>query len=729
MPDDFGVTLSADVSDLVSSLEEARSSGEETAEGLSGAFEGAGEGISQLGEKANEAVEHVSKLQEGLAGIAELAGFGAIAEGLNKIKETVVEAATDMQMFAARTQTSLSEAKDFVASMETMGVATSAMSMAMRKLSSDMATGGKHLDALMGSGYAAGAAGKSLGEVYDEVTTKLATYGNNAKEAGAANTILGRSGTVLVAIHQQQKEVADELSQAYEAMGGNAKTLAEQGNQLRLVQGIMNETWQAFASSIAPAVVAGLKTIAGAMMEMEGIVLELRSDVMMLIESLEALAQVAGSVLGAVMADVQSIGSAIGKVMSGDFSGAGAALQTDNLSKALDAGKEKIKELGDEWRGVDDAQMIRQDNLQAEVKHLWDGTIEHVSKEWADKMGQGPQGTGADVPDFGRGGKGKKGGGADPMEALDNQLDAADQKMDKMAQEFQKLGNEAAMAGKNSSQSFAELSAQAQADYQIMQQRYREFTADVESQSKDAAKQAEAAWKLAAQKFQEDWHAAAEKAKQDMQQWKSAADQMASEVSGILNSAISGKVNWAQEFQKILSQMMDHLIKHLFQQLAMWAMHEAQVNAIRQAGAATGIAEKKATDAVSGQADAVTAAKGAYAAVASIPYIGPFIAPLAAAAAFAGVEAFGSAEGGWDVPPGVSPIAQLHPDEMVLPAQHADTIRRLGDAMGGGGDMTHNWHIQSLDPSTFADMMDKNHTVIAKAFAKSYRNGMRMNMG
>ena len=106
---------------------------------------------------------------------------------------------------------------------------------------------------------------------------------------------------------------------------------------------------------------------------------------------------------------------------------------------------------------------------------------------------------------------------------------------------------------------------------------------------------------------------------------------------------------------------MDHLIKHLFQQLAMWAMHEAQVNAIRQAGAATGIAGEKATDAVSGQADAVTAAKGAYAAVASIPYIGPFIAPLAAAAAFAGVEAFGSAEGGWDVPPGVSPIAQLHP--------------------------------------------------------------------
>ena len=176
MPDDFGVTLSADVSELTSAMEEARASGEETAQGLSGAFKGAGEGLAAVGEKANEAGEQISKLSEGLSGLAEIAGLGVIAEGLHKIEETIIEASTEMQMFAARTQTSLSEAKDFVASMETMGVATSAMSMAMRKLSSDMATGGKHLDALMGSGYAAGAAGKSLGEVYDEVTTKLATY-------------------------------------------------------------------------------------------------------------------------------------------------------------------------------------------------------------------------------------------------------------------------------------------------------------------------------------------------------------------------------------------------------------------------------------------------------------------------------------------------------------------------------------------------------------------------
>src|SRR5260221_9351632 len=189
--DNFEVQLSADVSSLVSSFEEARSSGEETAEGLKGAFEGAGEGMSAIGEKANEAGEQIAKLSEGLSGLAEIVGLGVIAEGLHKIEETVIEASTSMEQFAARTQMSLTEAKDYVASMETMGIATSAMSMAMRKLSSDMATGGKHLDVLMGSGYAAASSQKSLGEVFDEVATKLATYGNNAKEAGAADMLTG----------------------------------------------------------------------------------------------------------------------------------------------------------------------------------------------------------------------------------------------------------------------------------------------------------------------------------------------------------------------------------------------------------------------------------------------------------------------------------------------------------------------------------------------------------
>lgn len=58
-------------------------------------------------------------------------------------------------------------------------------------------------------------------------------------------------------------------------------------------------------------------------------------------------------------------------------------------------------------------------------------------------------------------------------------------------------------------------------------------------------------------------------------------------------------------------------------------------------------------------------------------------------AAFAGVAALvgkvASARGGYDIPAGVNPMTQLHEEEMVLPKQHANTIRALGKSMANGG--------------------------------------------
>lgn len=45
-----------------------------------------------------------------------------------------------------------------------------------------------------------------------------------------------------------------------------------------------------------------------------------------------------------------------------------------------------------------------------------------------------------------------------------------------------------------------------------------------------------------------------------------------------------------------------------------------------------------------------------------------------------------SAEGGYDIPAGVNPVVQTHQREMILPAEHADTIRNLGK--GGGEKIT-----------------------------------------
>ncbi|MVM94330.1 phage tail protein, partial [Acinetobacter baumannii] len=73
----------------------------------------------------------------------------------------------------------------------------------------------------------------------------------------------------------------------------------------------------------------------------------------------------------------------------------------------------------------------------------------------------------------------------------------------------------------------------------------------------------------------------------------------------------------------------------------------------------------------------------------AIPYVGPILAVGAGAAAFGLVAGLAgkikSARGGYDIPAGVNPMTQLHEEEMVLPKQHANTIRALGKSMANGG--------------------------------------------
>ncbi|MDM1765717.1 MULTISPECIES: phage tail protein [unclassified Acinetobacter] len=81
----------------------------------------------------------------------------------------------------------------------------------------------------------------------------------------------------------------------------------------------------------------------------------------------------------------------------------------------------------------------------------------------------------------------------------------------------------------------------------------------------------------------------------------------------------------------------------------------------------------------------------AWAAMSAIPIIGPALGVAAGIAAFAGVSAIvgkvASARGGYDIPAGVNPMTQLHEEEMVLPKQHANTIRALGKSVMSDGSM------------------------------------------
>lgn len=156
------------------------------------------------------------------------------------------------------------------------------------------------------------------------------------------------------------------------------------------------------------------------------------------------------------------------------------------------------------------------------------------------------------------------------------------------------------------------------------------------------------------------------------------------------------------------------------------------------AGAATSTAVS-ATSALTQIAHhAAVAAAGAFQAIARIPFVGPILAPAAAAAALGAVMAFGksifSAEGGWGQVPYDGALTELHKDEMVLPASIARPLRdSLGsgaansntpsaanDAGGAGGDQFH-LHIHAMDGASVERVLLGNSSAVRKAMEREYR--------
>ncbi|GHH09377.1 hypothetical protein GCM10008023_05990 [Sphingomonas glacialis] len=134
--------------------------------------------------------------------------------------------------------------------------------------------------------------------------------------------------------------------------------------------------------------------------------------------------------------------------------------------------------------------------------------------------------------------------------------------------------------------------------------------------------------------------------------------------------------------------------------------------------------------------DAKSAASGAYRAVVGIPIVGPILAPIAAATAFAGVMAF-SAEGGYDVPSGGygidgrgGSVGVLHPEEMVLPAALANGVRAMiGASSASGsapaaandsGDQHFHYHDHTEKGVSASDIIG-NRAAVAKAMKMAHR--------
>ena len=212
--------------------------------------------------------------------------------------------------------------------------------------------------------------------------------------------------------------------------------------------------------------------------------------------------------------------------------------------------------------------------------------------------------------------------------------------------------------------------------------------------------------------------------------WQTAQDQMGQAFSAMLSrtqtfsQAMTGffKSTGQAFIQEMVTKPLMGMMQRMVQESAIYKSIFGVKQSMEQAGAAATVATKTAeTSAVVG-ANATQAASGAAASQAAIPITGPALAAAAMGAMFAlvmglvggggGSKTFTtttripSAAGGWDIPAGINPLTQLHENEMVLPAEHAQTIREMAGQSGGdnstiiinttGGDFVHKKDIAKL---------------------------------
>lgn len=211
--------------------------------------------------------------------------------------------------------------------------------------------------------------------------------------------------------------------------------------------------------------------------------------------------------------------------------------------------------------------------------------------------------------------------------------------------------------------------------------------------------------------------------------WQKAQDQMGQAFSAMLSrtqtfsQAMTGffKSTGQAFIEEMVTKPLMGMVKRMVQESAIYKSIFGAKQSMEQAGAAATVATKTAeTSAVVG-ANATQAASGAAASQAAIPITGPALAAAAMGAMFAlvmGLVGGGgsktsttttripSAAGGWDIPAGINPLTQLHENEMVLPAEHAQTIREMAGQSGGdnstiiinttGGDFVHKKDIAKL---------------------------------
>ncbi len=197
---------------------------------------------------------------------------------------------------------------------------------------------------------------------------------------------------------------------------------------------------------------------------------------------------------------------------------------------------------------------------------------------------------------------------------------------------------------------------------------------------------------------------------------------MQSVFSGFTRDLLSGNKSISQSWDKMVDDIATKFVEGLEKQLMAFLQKKVMEIAIHAQTEETKEAISKATTQKEDLRTAYSAAKNAWKATAGIDIVGPVLAPIAAAAAFAGVVSFGSAEGGQYYVPN-NQLTMLHPQEMVLPAGIANQMRSVIGGGGGGGGTTVivNHSVNAVDAASFQQHIRRHSNMIANEVTRALK--------
>ena len=727
-----------------------------------------------------------------IGSLGELAAAFGAAFAVDKIEEFAKEISgigVTLQNMSAQTGLSTGQVEDFQNTIKVLGGSVEGAGMSLMRLERNIANAssnaaGPAADAFHRLGVSQADLQKGdVTEIMTKMSAAMADSADGANKLGAMMQVAGRGGMQLITMLDQGPEGIQRIHDAIDSTGPSLDKYAAQFQQsaqgIQLVDTAHEKMGATIYSVLEPALdgaAVGMKdlyasiannTAAGAPFNellkiMGDIITGITATVITLATAFEGLMDMIGTFAKAAVdlmdGAAEAIGDAwknlttgIGDALSGNASGAIKSFSKIADESATDFSTAWTKAQADIEQGFEKSGAAGNQWVKT-MKDMMD--VSNGEKSAGTGIGGGSKGTGqiaAPAPPKGT---------ADKEVTQDS---SKDRELYASNYEAKKSNDELMVAsGKMShSEELSDLQA-ALTHQQALTD--ASFDNDAAQYEKDEIGYSDLMTQkaIADNKFADKHNKLTEESlKEDDKAWKSAADTVSKSLDTMVNGVLQGTQTMWQMFGKMLGNLVLSMADAVVKMGVTWAAGQlknlvstqtttAQQTASVTAGqtaqtaavtagltAQTSAKAAAATTAATTQAaasegavmkDAGTAAAGAYASVAQIPYVGWLLAPAAAAGAFAATAAYGSFDVGTDYVP-QDMMAMVHKGERITPAsmntdnKGAKAYAPSTDEGASGSDTHVHFHVNAMDSGDVQGFFSKHGPTIAKTVSAQMRAG------